>query len=122
MSSNGAIPTRLGVPVSDRGLGLADGVFETLLIRAGKPQLLQEHLQRWRDGAAWLQFPDPPDQQQVEQWISEAIRRSGIADGALRINWSRGSGGRGLQPPAQAKVAAGAACIPTNQASSGKRW
>ncbi|NBQ37707.1 MAG: hypothetical protein EBU42_09240, partial [Synechococcus sp.] len=28
---------------------------------------------------------------------------SGIADGALRINWSRGSGGRGLQPPAQAK-------------------
>ena len=38
-------PDSLGVPVSDRGLGLADGVFETLLIRAGKPQLLQEHLQ-----------------------------------------------------------------------------
>ena len=28
-------PDSLGVPVSDRGLGLADGVFETLLIRAG---------------------------------------------------------------------------------------
>ena len=96
-------PDALGVPVSDRGLGLADGVFETLLIRAGKPQLLLEHLQRWRDGAAWLQLPDPPDQQQVEQWINEAIERSGIADGALRINWSRGSGGRGLQPPLEAK-------------------
>ena len=37
-------PDTLGVPVSDRGLGLADGVFETLLIRAGKPQLLAQHL------------------------------------------------------------------------------
>ena len=39
-------PDRLGVPVSDRGLGLGDGVFETLLIRGGVPQLLGEHLQR----------------------------------------------------------------------------
>ncbi len=96
-------PDTLGVPVSDRGLGLADGVFETLLIRAGRPQLLAQHLQRWRDGAAWLQLPEPPNQQQVEQWINEAIGRSGIRDGALRINWSRGSGGRGLQPAAQAQ-------------------
>ena len=95
-------PDALGGPVSDRGLGLADGVFETLLIRAGAPQLLESHLQRWRHGAAWLQLPTPPEQQQVEQWIVEAIRRSGINEGALRINWSRGSGGRGLQPPAQA--------------------
>ena len=96
-------PDSLGVPVSDRGLGLADGVFETLLVRGGVPQLLGEHLQRWREGASWLQLPEPPNQQQVEQWIAEAMRRSDIADGALRINWSRGSGGRGLQPPAQAK-------------------
>ena len=88
-------PDRLGVPVSDRGVGLADGVFETLLIRGGVPQLLEQHLQRWREGATWLQLPEPPNQQQVEQWIAEAMRRSGIADGALRINWSRGSGGRG---------------------------
>ena len=68
-------PDTLGVPVSDRGLGLADGVFETLLIRGGNPQLLQEHLGRWRDGATWLQLPEPPNQQQVEEWINEAIRR-----------------------------------------------
>jgi branched-subunit amino acid aminotransferase/4-amino-4-deoxychorismate lyase len=78
-------------------------VFETLLVRGGVPQLLGEHLQRWREGASWLQLPEPPNQQQVKQWIAEAMRRSNIADGALRINWSRGSGGRGLQPPAQAK-------------------
>ena len=92
-------PNALGLPLSDRGLSLADGVFETVLIRAGKPQLLESHLQRWQQGAALLQLPKPPDQQQVEQWIAEAMGRSGISDGALRINWSRGSGGRGLQPP-----------------------
>jgi branched-chain amino acid aminotransferase len=92
-------PDALGLPVSDRGLSLADGVFETLLIRDGKPQLLESHLQRWQQGAALLQLPTPPEQQQVEQWIAEAVGRSDISDGALRINWSRGSGGRGLQPP-----------------------
>ena len=92
-------PDALGLPVSDRGLSLADGVFETLLIRDGKPQLLESHLQRWQQGAALLQLPTPPEQQQVEQWIAEAVGRSAISNGALRINWSRGSGGRGLQPP-----------------------
>ena len=96
-------PDALGLPISDRGLSLADGVFETLLIRACKPQLLESHLQRWQQGAEVLQLPAPPEQQQVEQWIAEASRRSGINDGALRINWSRGSGGRGLQPPAQSR-------------------
>jgi len=96
-------PDALGLPISDRGLSLADGVFETLLIRAGTAQLLEGHLQRWGQGAACLMLPAPPQQDQVEQWIAEAIQRSGISDGALRINWSRGSGGHGLQPPTQAK-------------------
>ncbi len=94
-------PDELGVPVSDRGVGLADGVFETLLIRGGVPQLLGEHLQRWREGATLAAASEPPNQQQVEQWIAEAIAAA-ATDGALRINWSS-SGGRGLQPPAQAK-------------------
>ena len=35
----------LQLPLDDRALLLADGLFETVLIRNGGPQLLQEHLQ-----------------------------------------------------------------------------
>ena len=44
----------LQLPLDDRALLLADGLFETVLIRNGAPQLLQEHLQRWSDSAALL--------------------------------------------------------------------
>ncbi len=44
----------LGMPLTDRGLQLADGLFETVLIQDGCAQLLSEHLQRWQRGAALL--------------------------------------------------------------------
>ena len=50
----------LNLPLDDRGLLLADGLFETVLIRKGQPQLLQEHLLRWRDSAALLGMDAPP--------------------------------------------------------------
>ena len=37
---------QLKIPLSDRGLQLADGLFETILIDAGEPQLLAPHLAR----------------------------------------------------------------------------
>ena len=92
-------PDSLAIPLSDRGLLLADGLFETLLLENGEPLLLQAHLARWRQGAALLGLPMPPDAQTVEPLISEAIRRSGIHTGALRLNWTRGSSGRGLDLP-----------------------
>ena len=44
----------LQLPLNDRALLLADGLFETVLIRNGGPQLLQEHLQRSDHGCAVL--------------------------------------------------------------------
>ena len=37
-------PDILNLPLSDRGLQLADGLFETILILEGQPILLEEHL------------------------------------------------------------------------------
>ena len=37
-------PQKLQLPLSDRGLQLADGLFETVLVEAGEPRLLQQHL------------------------------------------------------------------------------
>jgi len=101
-------PDQLSLPLDDRGLLLADGLFETLLLQRGEPQLLELHLQRWREGAARLGMAPPPDRATVVQLAAEAVRRSGIRNGALRLNWSRGSGGRGLEPPRRPPPAASA--------------
>ena len=92
-------PDEIALPLSDRGLSLGDGVFETVLIRQGKPQLLREHLKRWQKSAELLELPPPPEKSDVVAWLGEAIDRSRIEDGAMRINWSRGSSNRGLKPP-----------------------
>ncbi|SBO44196.1 aminotransferase class IV [Cyanobium sp. NIES-981] len=97
-------PAELGVPLHDRGLLLADGLFETLWVEAGRAQLLRQHLERWHRGAALLGMEAPPTQAQLEPTIATAIGRSGGVNGALRLNWSRGDAGpgasRGLAIPA----------------------
>ncbi len=88
-------PDSLCLPLSDRGLLLADGLFETVLIEAGRPRLLAEHLERWRRSAALLGMAPPPGAGQVQALLAEAIRRSGLtATAALRLNWSRGGSSR----------------------------
>ena len=92
-------PATLGLPADARGLLLAEGVFETVLVLDGRPQWLAAHLQRWRDGAALLGLQPPPGLQRVQALLQEAVERSGIRTGALRVNWCRGSSSRGLHPP-----------------------
>jgi branched-subunit amino acid aminotransferase/4-amino-4-deoxychorismate lyase len=91
----------LALPLADRGLALADGLFETVLIQNGKPHLLEAHLQRWRQAAAQLGMAAPPDAGRIQLLLAEAIERSGSSDAALRLNWSRGNAGRGIALPAQ---------------------
>jgi branched-subunit amino acid aminotransferase/4-amino-4-deoxychorismate lyase len=91
-------PEALAVPADARGLLLAEGVFETVLVLDGRPQLLAAHLQRWQRGAAVLGLAPPPAAAQIEPLVQQAIGRSGIDTGALRLNWCRGSGPRGLAP------------------------
>ena len=92
-------PDALGIPLNDRGLLLADGLFETVLMEQGAPQLLAAHMARWHQSAALLQMPMPPSLEPVHTLALEAMQRSGIDTGALRLNWSRGGGGRGIDLP-----------------------
>ena len=95
-------PEQLGIALNDRGLLLADGLFETVLIEQGEPQLLQAHLARWQRSAVLLQMPTPPGAELVRELVQAAVERSGIESGALRLNWSRGGGGsRGLDVPGE---------------------
>ena len=96
-------PESLNLPLGDRALQLADGLFETLCVEAGQPHLLSEHLERWQSSAGLLGMEQPPERQEVELLLAEAIQRSDIRDGALRLNWGRGHGpatGRGINLPA----------------------
>ena len=91
-------PDALALPADARGLLLAEGVFETVLLLEGHPQLLEAHLLRWQNGAAVLGLAPPPTAAHIEPLVRQAVDRSGIDTGALRLNWCRGSGPRGLTP------------------------
>ena len=99
-----AEPSQLSLPLSDRGLQLADGLFETVLVLGGQPQLLDAHLQRWQRSATLLTMAPPPGAAELQPLIEEAITRAQLhtGSGALRLNWSRGnSEGRGINVPDQ---------------------
>lgn len=81
--------------LTDRGLTLGDGLFDTSLARNGKIFRRDEHLARFKDGAAALGIPLN---------IEEAARAldalaGSIGDGALRLTLTRGGGARGLRIP-----------------------
>ena len=42
------------VPIDDRGLQYGDGIFETILLRSGKPRFLEAHRERMRRGLVKL--------------------------------------------------------------------
>lgn len=84
------------VAVLDRGFQYGDGVFTTLAVQDGIPLLLDAHRARLRRDAATLGIP----------WLDDAGLREDICallsqqpDGILKIQLTRGQGGRGYRPP-----------------------
>ena len=78
--------------INDRGVTLGDGIFETILIYQNTPQLLDAHLNRWRQSAKSLGMALPPQKEFLVPLINEAIQRISLpkGNGSLRLNWSRG--------------------------------
>jgi branched-chain amino acid aminotransferase len=83
----------------DRGFTLADGVFETMLVRRGVIFRLERHLQRLRDGARVLRIGLPYTiESELEEAARTAAGASGKAAAAVRLTVSRGPGAHGLAP------------------------
>ncbi len=82
----------LTIPISDRGLTFADGLFETILILNGKPKLLQNHFNRLLKSALYLGIGKPPEYEWIYDLICDGIKLSNMENqnGCARINWSRG--------------------------------
>ncbi|MCJ7555698.1 MAG: aminodeoxychorismate lyase [Gammaproteobacteria bacterium] len=82
--------------VADRGLQYGDGLFETIAVFDGHPQLLEFHLARLDRGVTKLKFP-AIDLAQLESEIRLAA--TSLRKGVLKLILTRGVSARGYRPP-----------------------
>lgn len=84
------------VSVHDRGFNYGDGVFETILVRAGEPVWWDAHLARLARGCAALKIACP----EAGELAAAARQALSTSPGrqALKIVVTRGIGGRGYSP------------------------
>lgn len=93
---NGALTINPTICGSDRGFLYGDGVFETILVREGRPVFLPAHLARLGQGAAALGIVLPYSERALAEAVTAVVRQNGISTGAVRLTVSRGPGERGL--------------------------
>ena len=82
---------------SDRGLLLADGVFDTALVLGGRMVWRAAHLRRLVAHAGVLGFAVEPAR--LEAAVDGTLATLAGGHGALRLTLTRGPGRRGLAPP-----------------------
>lgn len=98
---------------ADRGFTLGDGLFETIRIKDGAPRHLSRHFDRLAAGTALLRLPLPYDTAALSDAMAALIGATGLKDGVLRLTLSRGTGARGVLPPADARPTAMMTAAPT---------
>lgn len=87
------------VPVTDRGLLLGDGLFETMAVYNGRVFGLNAHLERLTSGLVIVGFAQAVDMAMLRAGIASYLAAGEQGDAALRLTVTRGSGPRGLAPP-----------------------
>jgi 4-amino-4-deoxychorismate lyase len=87
------------VTVTDRGLAYGDGLFETVQLRAGRPLLLDLHLERLRRGCERLAIDASTLFADLQHDLERLASLCAMQDfGVLKILVTRGAGGRGYLP------------------------
>ena len=101
-------PQSPAVTVSDHGLTVGDGVFESVKVVNGVPFALTRHLARLATSAAGLGLP-PLDEPEVRRAVDAVLGAERLALGRLRITYTGGpaplGSGRGSNPPSLLVVA-----------------
>jgi branched-chain amino acid aminotransferase/4-amino-4-deoxychorismate lyase len=110
------------IPIDDRGFLLGDGLFETVLFKAGRPVLWEAHMERLTRACLAIDLP-LPDAKRLTAEARRAVadRRLGNARAAVRLTWTAGSGGRGLArpEPLTPRLIASAAASPRPETPAG---
>lgn len=92
----------MSLPLDDRGFLLGDGLFETLLAVDGDLDHFEAHAARLARGSAVIGLPSPAPAD-LRGAAEAALAGAGLGKGraAVRLTWTAGSGGRGLDRPAE---------------------
>jgi branched-chain amino acid aminotransferase len=91
---------RPALTVNDRSFLYGDGLFETIRITNGQPFLWQEHLERLKRGADFLEIAIPYDATEIELATRHLLVQNDTPEGVVRIHLSRGGSERGYGFPA----------------------
>ena len=79
------------VSALDHGFVVGDGVFETVLLDAGRAFALDRHIDRLARSAAGLGL-EPPDLAEVRMAVGRVVTASAIGRGRIRITLTAGRG------------------------------
>lgn len=86
----------LHLSARDRGLTLADGVFETMRARGAAVFRLERHLARLARTLGALAMPEPAE---LRDWLIAAVRAADLPHAGVRLTVTRGIGPAGVAPP-----------------------
>ncbi len=84
------------VSARDRGLTLADGVFETMRAHGGTVFRLERHLSRLHHALDVLAIPAPGE---IRDWVLDAVQSFEAAHASVRLTVTRGAAPAGVAPP-----------------------
>lgn len=82
------------VPINDRGLLFADGIYEVIISRKGKPFLIDEHLARLQRSADEISLELPISAAEISELIAIGIKKAGFAESMVYIQITRGTESR----------------------------
>lgn len=89
------------VPALDRGFLFGDGVYEVICCYEGKPYQMKEHLQRYQRGVKELALWNAPSVEELQNLCSELLLKSGMQNGIIYLQVTRGAALRQHNFPAQ---------------------
>ncbi len=84
------------IDCADRGFQYGDGLFETISIHKGVPLFFSKHIERLAEGCRRLAI-ELPERKQIAAEAEMLCRSAG--EGVLKIQVTRGKGGRGYRCP-----------------------
>jgi branched-chain amino acid aminotransferase len=86
------------ISVFDHGLLYGDGIFEGIRFYQQEAFLLDAHIARLEASARAICLELPCPAAEIAELVREAVRRSGMADGYIRLVVTRGVGALGVSP------------------------
>jgi branched-chain amino acid aminotransferase len=89
------LATQTALSLLDHGVLVGDGVFESLLVTAGKPFAFRRHIERLRRSAEGLGLTLSVSDAKLRAAVDDLITTAGASKGRLRITLTSGQGPSG---------------------------